>query len=78
MPASGMVKSIRSYRLLQGVRGERPSDVEAIADCLLRLSQLVTRHEEIRELDINPLIVYARGEGAVVADAPIILTESPS
>jgi len=59
---SEMVRSIRSYRLLEGVRGEPPSDMPAIAECLMRLSQLVTDHESIQELDINPLIVYARGK----------------
>jgi len=74
--AAEMVTSIRSYRLLQGVRGEPPSDMSAIADCLLRLSQLVTENPQIKELDINPLIVYPRGSGAMVADARIILSES--
>ena len=73
--AKDMVHGIRSYRLLQGVRGEKPSDVDAIAECLLRLSQLVTDHPEIKELDINPLIVYPKGEGAIAADARIILAE---
>lgn len=73
--ASEMVKDIRSYRLLQGVRGEKPSDVGAVAECLLRLSQLVTEHGRIKELDINPLMVYAKGDGAMVADARIILSE---
>jgi acetyl coenzyme A synthetase (ADP forming)-like protein len=71
--AGEMVKDIRSYRLLEGVRGEAPSDLEAVAECLLRLSQLVTDHPQIQELDINPLIVYAKGRGAVAADARIIL-----
>jgi acetyltransferase len=70
-----MIQSIRAYRLLEGVRGEKPSDVDAVAECLLRLSQLVTEHPQVKELDINPLMVYARGAGAVVADARIILTE---
>ena len=73
--AMDMVKGIRSYRLLEGVRGEAPSDLPAVTECLLRLSQLVTDHPLIQELDINPLMVYARGEGAVVADARIILRE---
>jgi acetyltransferase len=73
--ASEMLKSIRSHRLLEGVRGEPPSDLAAIAECLLRLSQLVNEHPRIQELDINPLIVYARGKGAVAADARIILKE---
>jgi len=70
-----MIRGIRAHRLLEGVRGEKPSDLDAIAGCLLRLSQLATQHPRLKELDINPLIVYARGEGAVVADARIILTE---
>jgi len=74
--AAEMVKDIRSHRLLEGVRGEPPSDTAAIAECLLRLSQLVTDHPQIKELDINPLIVYPRGKGAVVADARVILSES--
>jgi acyl-CoA synthetase (NDP forming) len=73
--ASEMIKSIRSHRLLEGVRGEPPSDLGAIAECLLRLSQLVTDHPSIQELDINPLIVYPRGKGAIAADARIILKE---
>lgn len=72
--AAEMVRSIRSYKLLEGVRGEPPSDVAAVAECLLRLSQLVTDHPRIRELDVNPLLVYAKGKGAVVADARIILS----
>lgn len=73
--AAEMLKSIRSHRLLEGVRGEPPSDLPAIAECLMRLSQLVTEHPQVQELDINPLIVYARGKGAVSADARIILKE---
>lgn len=76
--ASEMIKDIRAYRLLEGVRGETPSDVAAIADCLLRLSQLATDHPGIQELDINPLVVYPRGKGAVVADARIILSAEAS
>jgi acetyl coenzyme A synthetase (ADP forming)-like protein len=73
--AQEMIRDIRSYKLLTGVRGEKPSDTGAIADCLLRLAQLVTDHDCIKELDINPLIVYAEGNGAMVADARLILTE---
>ena len=71
-----MPESIRSHRLLEGVRGEPASDLDAIAEYLLRLSQLVTEHPTIQELDINPLIVYPRGQGAIVADARIILKET--
>ncbi|HUT55751.1 MAG TPA: acetate--CoA ligase family protein [bacterium] len=72
-----MIRSIKAYRVLQGVRGMPPADVEAIKDCILRLSQLVSDHPEIAELDINPLIVYAEGQGCVVADSRILLTKIP-
>jgi acetyltransferase len=74
--AEEMIKDIRSYRLLEGVRGEPASDIQAIADCLLRLSQMVSEHPQIKELDINPLIVYPQDQGAMVADARIILSEA--
>lgn len=68
-----MIMDIRAHKLLRGFRGEPAVDVPAIADCLLRLSQLVTDHPRIKELDINPLMVYAAGSGAMVADARVIL-----
>ena len=43
-------------------------DVKAAEDCLLRMAQMMTDHPEVQEFDINPLILYARGEGAAVAD----------
>ncbi|MFW6170990.1 MAG: acetate--CoA ligase family protein [Planctomycetota bacterium] len=70
-----MIREIRSIKLLEGVRGEPPSDLAAVSECLLRLSQFVTDHPNISELDINPLLVYPRGQGAMVADARIILSE---
>jgi acyl-CoA synthetase (NDP forming) len=73
--AEEMIHEIRSIKLLQGARGEPPSDLSAVAECLMRLSQLVTAHPEIHELDINPLLVYPRGKGAVIADARIILSK---
>jgi len=72
--ADEMIREIRTIKLLQGARGEPPSDLGAVAECLLRLSQFVTDHPNIHELDINPLLVYPRGKGAVVADARIILS----
>ncbi|MFP4474831.1 MAG: acetate--CoA ligase alpha subunit [Desulfatibacillaceae bacterium] len=71
--AESMIRSINAFRILQGVRGQSPSDIDAIKDCILRLSQLVSAHPEIDELDINPLIVHAEGKGCVVADSRIVL-----
>jgi acyl-CoA synthetase (NDP forming) len=71
--AERMMRQIRGYRLLEGVRGAPPSDVEACQDCILRLSQMMSDHAEIQEFDINPLILYPRGSGAAVADGRMVL-----
>jgi 4-hydroxybutyrate---CoA ligase (ADP-forming) len=71
--AINMVESIKTIKLLKGVRGEKPSDLKAIADSLQRLSQLVVDFQEIKEFDINPLLVLEGGKGARVVDARIIL-----
>ncbi len=72
--AQQMVSEIRSYHLLQGVRGEKASDLDAITDCILRISQLVTDFPEIVELDINPLLVREAGAGAVAVDMRLVLS----
>ena len=72
--AENMIKSIKAYRVLQGIRGRPPADVKAAKLCILRLSAMVSNHPEIAELDINPLILYPEGEGCVVADARIVLS----
>jgi acetate---CoA ligase (ADP-forming) len=71
--ARKMITSIRAAKVFEGFRGEPPADTDSIAECLERLSQLVTDFPEIAELDINPLIVHAEGSGAHVADARIAL-----
>jgi acetyltransferase len=69
--AERMIRQIKGFKALLGLRGKPPVDLKAIEDCLLRLSQLTTDHREIIELDINPLIAHA--EGCVVADSRILL-----
>lgn len=71
--ATEMLDEIRSYRLLRGVRGEKPSDRAAIVDTLLRVSQLVTDFPEIVELDINPLMVFEQGRGVLGIDMRLAL-----
>ncbi len=73
--AERMIATIKAYHVLKGVRGAPPSDIGAIEDCILRLSQMVSDHPEIAELDINPLIVYPEGQGCVVADSRILLNQ---
>lgn len=69
--ARAMVSEIRSFMLLRGARGRPPADIEAAADVLVRTSRLAVDFPEILELDINPLIVRERGQGAVAADIRI-------
>jgi acetyl coenzyme A synthetase (ADP forming)-like protein len=72
--AENMIRDIKAYRVLKGIRGRPPADIKAAKLCILRLSAMVANHTEIAELDINPLILYPEGEGCVVADARIILS----
>jgi len=55
--AHEMVRSLRTFPLLDGYRGARPCNVAAVEDVLLRVSAMVDAHPEIVELDCNPLIV---------------------
>jgi len=71
--AEEMITEIRSYPLLRGVRGEKPSDLKAIAECILRVSQLAVDFPEIVELDVNPLMVLEEGRGAVAIDMRLVL-----
>jgi len=71
--AEEMIREIRSYPLLEGIRGEPPADHEAMVDALLRISQLVTDFPEIVELDINPLMVFEEGRGAMAIDMRLVL-----
>jgi acyl-CoA synthetase (NDP forming) len=68
--ARGMITEIRAYPLLKGYRGMLPVDIEAIVQILVNTSRLVMDHLEIKELDLNPIIVYERG--AKTVDARII------
>ncbi|HVO42946.1 MAG TPA: acetate--CoA ligase family protein [Aggregatilineales bacterium] len=72
--ALAMLGEIRSRALIDGVRGQKALDKDAIADVLLRISQLVTDFPSIVELDINPLMVYEQGRGAVALDMRLVLS----
>lgn len=69
--ADDMIASIKTQKLLQGVRGEAPSDTAKLSECIQRLSQLVTDFEEIRELDMNPVLVMEKGKGCKILDVRI-------
>ncbi|MFZ3106430.1 MAG: acetate--CoA ligase [Candidatus Hydromicrobium sp.] len=66
-----MVEEIKTIKLLKGIRGEDPSDIDSIIEIILRVSQLVTDFPEIIEMDINPLFVKKQGEGSIAGDVRI-------
>jgi acetyl-CoA synthetase (ADP-forming) len=60
-----MIEEMRAYPLLRGVRGTKPVDIEAIANLLQRASKLLYENEQVKEMDINPVIAYEDGYCAV-------------
>ncbi|MHB1932335.1 MAG: acetate--CoA ligase family protein [Thermoplasmata archaeon] len=71
--AETMVRSVRAFPLLAGVRGEPPSDLPALYETIQRISQLAVEQPEVVEMDINPLRVRPAGGGAVAVDARVVL-----
>jgi acetyl coenzyme A synthetase (ADP forming)-like protein len=71
--AKQMLLNTKTYHILKGVRGQEGVDIEAIAEGLQRVSQLVTEFPEIKEMDINPFVVGAPGTTPIAVDARISL-----
>ncbi len=68
-----MIQQIKGYPVLAGYRGQPPVDMNALADCLLAVAQLAEENPKIVEIDLNPVFAYP--QGALVADARIIMKE---
>ena len=68
--AGEMIAEIRGARVLKGVRGGKPADVAALRQLLVQVSDLVVKHPEIGEIDLNPVIVYEKG--LLIVDARIV------
>jgi acetyltransferase len=71
--AMDMIEELNGAQILMGVRGQKRFDIDAIADAIVRLSQLLMDFPQIRELDINPLRIFHEGEGCMALDARMIL-----
>jgi acetyl coenzyme A synthetase (ADP forming)-like protein len=69
-----MIQGLKGFRILQSFRGEPPADLAAIVTSLERLSQMVLDFAELKELDINPFMVFDEGQGAAVVDARIFIS----
>jgi acetate---CoA ligase (ADP-forming) len=70
-----MISQIHSYPILLGVRGEKRKDIDTIADTIFRVGYIVQKCPDITDIEINPLVVYAQGEGARAVDARILLSK---
>ena len=71
--AMAIIEELNGAQILMGARGHKRSDIDAIVDAILRISQLLTDFPQIKELDINPLRIFHEGEGSLALDARIIL-----
>jgi acetyltransferase len=74
--AKEMLVNTRTYHLLSGIKGDEGVDIDAIAEGLQRLSQLVTEFPQIKEMDINPFMVGREGTIPIAVDAKITLENS--
>jgi len=66
-----MITSLKAFPLLNGYRGSKPADLDALADVLCKVSTMMIDNPEIKELDLNPVMAYPVGTKCV--DARIIL-----
>ncbi|MHC5095770.1 MAG: acetate--CoA ligase family protein [Planctomycetota bacterium] len=71
--AREMLLRTKTYDVLKGTRGEEGVDIDAIAEALQRLSQLVTEFPQIKEMDINPFVVGREGTTPIAVDAVMTL-----
>jgi acyl-CoA synthetase (NDP forming) len=75
--AHRMIREIKGFPVLEGVRGQPPADINALAETLCRLSVYAAAHRDaIDSIDINPLVVHADGRGAMALDGLIITKSS--
>lgn len=71
--ARQMITDIKGKAILDGVRGQPPADLDALTQTILKVSEFVEAHPEVKELDLNP--VFAYDKGAVAVDARIVIGE---
>lgn len=75
LPRAAIVERLRSLKaakLLAGFRGAPAVDLDAVADVVALVGQLMLQHPEVTEVDINPLVAYGKGQGVVALDALIV------
>jgi acetyl coenzyme A synthetase (ADP forming)-like protein len=68
-----MIRQLKGYKLLEGVRGEQSVDFDALQEAIQRISQLVGEFPQIVEIDINPFVAFGPGQRSVALDARVVL-----
>jgi len=71
--ANEMVREIKAFKILEGIRGQPPANIDAIVDILLKISKLVMENPKIDEIDLNPVFVYE--DGAKAVDTRILIKD---
>jgi len=69
-----MVKQIRAYPLLLGVRGEEKKDVDSVVDTIIKVGTIIQKCKLISDIEINPLVVYENGKGVKAVDVRILIS----
>lgn len=72
--ARQMITDIKGKAILDGVRGQPPADLDALSQAIVKVSEFVAAHPEIKELDLNP--VFAYDQGALAVDARIVIGDN--
>jgi acyl-CoA synthetase (NDP forming) len=71
--AMGMIQDIKGFAILKGIRGKKGVDMDALADIIVKTSRLMMEHDDIMELDMNPVMAYDKG--AIAVDARALLKD---
>jgi len=72
-----MIKEIKSYPLLLGVRGEKTKDMDALAEVIVRLGSIILHCPRVSDIEINPLMVYEQGLGVKAVDIRVLIRKQP-
>lgn len=73
--AQQMMEETRSYALLKGVRGQAAADIDALRDAILRIGLMVWDLPDLKDLDINPILVYDEGKGVSALDVKMTISD---
>ncbi|MBI4512895.1 MAG: acetate--CoA ligase family protein [Gemmatimonadetes bacterium] len=73
LDAAEMIRQVRGFKLLEGVRGEKGVDLGLLQEVIQRVSQLVSEHPEIREMEMNPFLAFEPGGPSAAVDARVLL-----